>query len=252
MTTSLSPRSSFEAYCNTDYLLFTVSMPTSLSAFTSFEANSNAHAFRFTATMTTSLSARIGDDGAKALADALKQKNSLTWLELNYTDICAEGAKALGDALKQNATLRVLNLQSCKIGDEGAKALSDVLKENSSLAFLGLVDTGICDEGAKVLCGALTKNSTLKYLSLDQSSWRNKNLIGVISSFSSFEQEWGEYLSSPIPVSLPFWKKLAYGPRDILYSPFRERAGLLTESSNKRLKLSNRTSLPLPTSGGIR
>ena len=44
----------------------------------------------------------IGDEGAAALAEALKVNTALTWLDLKDNEIGDEGAAALAEALKVN------------------------------------------------------------------------------------------------------------------------------------------------------
>ena len=54
------------------------------------------------------------NDGAKALADALKTNTSLTDLYLGQNEIESEGATALADALKTNRSLKDLYLNITK------------------------------------------------------------------------------------------------------------------------------------------
>ena len=62
----------------------------------------------------------IGDDGAKAIAEALKVNPVLTTLSIWGNKIGAEGAKAIAEALKVNAVLTSLDLMANSIGDDGA------------------------------------------------------------------------------------------------------------------------------------
>src|ERR1700729_2155198 len=73
---------------------------------------------------------QIGDEGAKAIADALKVNNNITDIDLAYNQIGTEGAKAIADALKVNHTITNVYLFGNQIGDEGAKAIADILEEN--------------------------------------------------------------------------------------------------------------------------
>ena len=49
---------------------------------------------------------KIGYDGAKEIADALKHNTSLQSLDLSYNEIGDDGAKEIADALKKNASLQ--------------------------------------------------------------------------------------------------------------------------------------------------
>jgi hypothetical protein len=76
----------------------------------------------------------IGDAGAIALADAIKEEGSkITDLYLNNNGIRDKGATALADAIKQEGSkISVLHISINRIGDEGTKALDglkDIIKE---------------------------------------------------------------------------------------------------------------------------
>ena len=67
----------------------------------------------------------IGDDGAKAIAEALKVNAVLTSVDLRLNSIGDDGAKAIAEALKVNAVLTKLDIQANNMGDEGEKAVKD-------------------------------------------------------------------------------------------------------------------------------
>ena len=73
----------------------------------------------------------IGDDGAKAIAEALKVNVVLTELRLGGNTIGNEGAKAIAEALKVNTVLTKLWLNDNKIGDKGKQAVWVVVKDRS-------------------------------------------------------------------------------------------------------------------------
>ena len=108
----------------------------------------------------------IGDEGAKALTNALQTNTSLTRLDLGGNDIGAEGVTALANALQINTSLAMLYLGNNKIGDEGATALANALQTNTSLAILYLTGNDIGIEGAKALANALKTNVSLTRLDL--------------------------------------------------------------------------------------
>jgi len=111
----------------------------------------------------------IGDEGAKALGEGLKVNNTLWRLYLNENSIGDAGAQALADGLKQNNTLEKLWLQRNSIGDAGAQALAEGLKVNKSLQILELCANSIGDAGAQALAAAITENRSLRKLGLDRS-----------------------------------------------------------------------------------
>ena len=109
----------------------------------------------------------ISDDGAKQIADALKVNHSLKTLDLTYNDIGDGGAEAIADALNVNNSLEILRLFYNKIGDDGAKAIANALKANRSLVELRMSDNNIGDDGAKAIADALKDIRSLKILDLD-------------------------------------------------------------------------------------
>ena len=86
---------------------------------------------------------KIGDEGSRALAEALKTNGALTTLDLMGNSIGDEGARALAEALKTNGALTTLNLQGNSIGTEGARALAEALKTNGALTELDLRQNSI-------------------------------------------------------------------------------------------------------------
>ncbi|KAK5797292.1 hypothetical protein F5H01DRAFT_385237 [Linnemannia elongata] len=65
--------------------------------------------------------------------------STLTTLDLKRNKIGDNGARALSEALKTNSTLTTLNLESNNIGNNGAQALSRALKINSTVTISGPV-----------------------------------------------------------------------------------------------------------------
>ena len=62
-------------------------------------------------------------------------------------EIGDEGTKALAEALKVNATVKDLNLAGCGIGDNGAAALAEALRSNSNTLLTELWLQGNHDIG---------------------------------------------------------------------------------------------------------
>ena len=89
---------------------------------------------------------------AAVVAEILKSNTSVTKVTLfNNEEIGDEGAKALAEALKVNATLKTLRLYGCGIGDDGAAALAEALRSNTSLTSLALNNNGIGERGKQLL-----------------------------------------------------------------------------------------------------
>jgi Ran GTPase-activating protein (RanGAP) involved in mRNA processing and transport len=61
----------------------------------------------------------IDDDGAIAVADALKMNTSVTKINLSWNKFSDEGATALAGALRVNTTVTKIDLTHNEIGVEG-------------------------------------------------------------------------------------------------------------------------------------
>jgi hypothetical protein len=115
----------------------------------------------------------IGDEGAKAIEEALKVNAVVTELKLGGNEIGDEGAKAIAEALKVNAVLTTLSLMENRIGDEGAIVIADALKVTAVLTKLELWNNNIGPEGAIAIAEALKVNAVVTTLDL------GGNRIGV-------------------------------------------------------------------------
>ncbi|KJE93544.1 hypothetical protein CAOG_08774 [Capsaspora owczarzaki ATCC 30864] len=115
---------------------------------------------------------QIGNDGAQAVAEALKVSRTLVSIELGQNHISDVGARAIAETLKVNKTVAEVTLRQNQIGDAGAQAFAEALKVNTNLRWLNLSSTQLGDAGARAIAETLKVNTTLKYLYL------NRNQIG--------------------------------------------------------------------------
>ena len=113
---------------------------------------------------------KITDVGAKAIALALKENETLKSLDLAHNQITDVGAEAIALALKENKTLTSLDLESNQITDVGAEAIMLALTENKTLASLNLNNNQITYVGAKAIALALEFNDTLTSLTIYNNS----------------------------------------------------------------------------------
>jgi Leucine Rich repeat len=103
----------------------------------------------------------LNSNAAKSLADALRSVGSagrLSHLMLsNNPSLGDAGAEAIADALREggNTSLKVLALGRCGISDGGAGALGELLERSHSLRTLALDRNQITTEGAQILCVGL-------------------------------------------------------------------------------------------------
>eukprot|EP00668_Euglena_longa_P002267 GGOE01002615.1.p1 GENE.GGOE01002615.1~~GGOE01002615.1.p1 ORF type:complete len:754 (-),score=249.26 GGOE01002615.1:282-2360(-) len=106
------------------------------------------------------------DTGPMALAEAMKENNTLRHLELSNYQISSKCARALGEMLAHNSALQSLALEDNYISSEGAWALARELRRNSSLTHLSLRHNILLDEGAVAVAEGLKHNTTLQTLDL--------------------------------------------------------------------------------------
>ena len=109
---------------------------------------------------------QISDEGATALANAMKGNTTLQILYLGSNQISDEGATALAHALQGNTALRGLYLDNNQVSDKGGTPLAHALEGNTTLQEFHLGSNQISDKGAITLAHALQGNTTLQRLSL--------------------------------------------------------------------------------------
>ena len=66
---------------------------------------------------------KLHDEGAKALAGALKLNEALTYLDLQYNLIGVEGAKAIAEALRFNQALTELDVKNNQLDGAAKQSL---------------------------------------------------------------------------------------------------------------------------------
>ncbi|KAI3660997.1 hypothetical protein MP638_004773 [Amoeboaphelidium occidentale] len=127
----------------------------------------------------------IGDDGAIALGEALKNNTRVQTLDLAFNDIAALGVKALADGLK-TSVLRKLELESNNASYEGTAALAEVLKTNTALKYLTLQQNELDIEAAEILVSSLETNCGIQILDLRQNNF-NKEMVKKIRAFAKIK-----------------------------------------------------------------
>jgi Ran GTPase-activating protein (RanGAP) involved in mRNA processing and transport len=110
---------------------------------------------------------KLGDEGARYLANTLRLNTSITTLVLETNNISSEGAGAIADALATNTTLAMLDLTGNNIRSQGARAIADALATNTTLAMLDLTGNNISSQGARYLADTLRLNNPLITLYLE-------------------------------------------------------------------------------------
>ena len=111
-------------------------------------------------------------EGTNGLARMLKYNNTLKELYIGGNHISDEikedGAQAIANALKENknSALTILHIGNNKIGDKGAIAFADMLRINNTLKELYINNKIISSVGASALKEALEVNTTLTTLDI--------------------------------------------------------------------------------------
>ena len=68
----------------------------------------------------------LGDTGAIALAEAIKQNTTVRFINLSHNKIGEEGIVALVEAIKQNATIELVVLEGIDLTVKGSAAINEV------------------------------------------------------------------------------------------------------------------------------
>ena len=114
-------------------------------------------------------------EGITAIANALRVNGALTMLSLAKNRLGEEGTKAICEALEQNKTLKELDISghygsnygSNIGGSTGAKHVAKMLGVNGGLTALNLSTNRLLDEGVSAVCEAIQSNKETKLSSLN-------------------------------------------------------------------------------------
>jgi len=158
---------------------------------------------------------KIGDEGAKFLADGLAGNGAIKKLYLARCEMGAEGFKDMGrlladapgleevllsnnacdkdglkgafcDGLSKNKNLKSLYLGVLRLGNEGIKPLcAGPLKAHPSLQHLSLTYNRIDLEGVVHLNAALASNTVLSYLDLSGNSLGPEGAVELVTGLKS-------------------------------------------------------------------
>ncbi|KXS19418.1 RNI-like protein, partial [Gonapodya prolifera JEL478] len=104
---------------------------------------------------------RVGDLGARAIANHLKDDRRITSLNLANNDIGGGGAQAIAKALEVNDGLGVLSLAGNRIGDEAGLAIATMLQVNITLHTLDLSSAHLSSQSLIPLSTVLRSNTTI-------------------------------------------------------------------------------------------
>ncbi|KAL3626243.1 RAN GTPase-activating protein 2 [Castilleja foliolosa] len=117
----------------------------------------------------------FGVEAGLKLSEALYKHEHLTEIYLSYLNLEDDGAIAIADALKESAPLlEVLEMAGNDITAEAASSLSDCVSRKKGLVKLNLSENELKDEGAIQISEALgEEHEKLKEVDLSQNSIRS-------------------------------------------------------------------------------
>jgi len=115
----------------------------------------------------------IDDEGAKIIAEFLKDNVHVTVINLSLNNIGDKGFKALADALKYNTVVKELIITGNNLNQKGMEALVDIFKTNAVVEL-------ICFQG----------NPVDEYPNIRNLYDRNKEYGKIITNFvKNFDEE---------------------------------------------------------------
>lgn len=103
---------------------------------------------------------KIGDEGAMAFADTLRQNTNLQELDMAGNHLTCAGAATILEALKHNTNLRTLRLRGCEIDSSIMELLLDIVK-TTKLKTLDLSTNRLDSASVKLLEEAKQENLNL-------------------------------------------------------------------------------------------
>lgn len=104
----------------------------------------------------------IGDEGIRALAEAITESDAVRTLVVNCCNIHVEGARVLADVIRTSKAMECLALWGNDVGDEGVKAVADAMMTSRSLQELRIEVRS--NESLGALAFALPRSQALKVL----------------------------------------------------------------------------------------
>jgi hypothetical protein len=123
-----------------------------------------------------------GSAGAKHVAKMLGVNGGLTKLSLAQNNLEEAGTKTICEALEQNTTLKELDISGHEYsnigGSAGAKHVAKMVRVNGGLTKISLAKNMLGEEGTKAICEALEQNKTLKELDISGDGFGASNIGG--------------------------------------------------------------------------
>jgi len=128
----------------------------------------------------------LEDDGAEALANALKESApSLEILDLAGNDITAEGAVSVAACISSKQFLTKINLSENELKDEGVALISKALEVGCQLIEVDLSTNSITWSGAKLVAEAVVGKPGFKLLNINANFISDEGIVELKNIFKN-------------------------------------------------------------------
>ena len=135
----------------------------------------------------------LGADGAVEIAKALQTNKSLKVLLIagsattsgNVPVVGDKGARAMVEALKQNASLLTLDMSYNDLGDQPGVGLEIMLKSNVTLKTLTVSNNKFTKKTGVAIGGGLGLNTTLTTLVLNNNQLKQKGVMAILKGIDA-------------------------------------------------------------------
>lgn len=126
---------------------------------------------------------KIGDEGAAAIAEGIKEHQGLQKFYLYHSDVSGKGIEPIVKSLSTLKSLTKVVVIENKIGDEGAKLFAEFLK-GSKLTEIILRDIDMKAEGYKAVAQAVKETKTLLKIDLSENPIDLDGVKGLVEGIS--------------------------------------------------------------------
>lgn len=109
---------------------------------------------------------QVGDTGALAVAEAVRQGGSCQELRLERNSLGLGAAVALGGLLRGSSKLQKLRLNGNSLGDQGMQLIADSLRGNHNMTLIFVASNKVSDAGAAAVAEMLVENESITSLSI--------------------------------------------------------------------------------------
>ncbi|XP_029573924.1 nucleotide-binding oligomerization domain-containing protein 1 isoform X6 [Salmo trutta] len=107
---------------------------------------------------------KIGDEGAKHFAEAIRNHPNLSAVSLAANGITFSGGRSLAAALKENTVLKSLWLHDNELTDDNAADFAEVIRSSTTIHQLWFINNKMTVNGVRLLASSLQYNPSITML----------------------------------------------------------------------------------------